>query len=535
MRTLEVARGWESMFTGAARDTLEQVILPQFLAAQRWFGGKARPVAAVHLADWAVLPAGTTQTFLALFEVSFGDGGADLYFLPLSVSKVPPPEASLATLRGRGEEAVLHDALADDDVCTGLLDVIGQGREIFTQRGVIRAVRTAAFPELRGQPGSAVAVSRLPATSSNSLVRYDSRLLLKLFRRLEVGINPDFEVGRYLTEKTTFHNIPRVGGAIEYQGVAGGPITLVIVQAYVPNQGDGWTHLLGELDECLARVAKQSSVPAVDGRPLLELAATEPPMDIRDAIGPSLQQVATLGRRTGELHRALACGFDDPVFVPEPMTASDRETLVTDMRTQGNEALACVRQHLTELPQDTVPLAQQFLAEGPGILVREPEIPPGFFKIRCHGDYHLGQVLWVENDFIIIDFEGEPTRTINDRRTKQSPLKDVAGMLRSFDYASHAALFAFESRGRVAAGLEIWAALWQRWTSATFLRAYLTAGVASLAAAAPGPLAALLDILMLDKACYELVYELNNRPDWVRIPLRGILSLLQPERPRAAT
>jgi maltose alpha-D-glucosyltransferase/alpha-amylase len=192
-----------------------------------------------------------------------------------------------------------------------------------------------------------------------------------------------------------------------------------------------------------------------------------------------------------------------------------------------------VREHLSRLPEDLVPLAQQFLRDGASILAREPATSPGSWKIRCHGDYHLGQVLWADDDFVIIDFEGEPTRTMEQRRAKQSPLKDVAGMLRSFDYAVHAGLSTFGSPGRPAARLEAWAIFWQRWTSAAFLRAYLAAGGAALVPAEPGPLAAFLDPFVLEKACYELVYELNNRPEWVRIPLRGILSLLGQERRRA--
>jgi trehalose synthase-fused probable maltokinase len=529
MRTLEVTGGWETIFAGEACEALEGMVLPPFLQAQRWFGGKARRLAAVRLVDWAELPAGACRAFLALFEVSFGDSGTDLYFLPLGVTAGAQQDDALATLRGPGGEAVLQDALANDDVCAALLGAAGHSQQFPTQAGFIRACPTSAFTELRGPAEVHLTVSRPPATSSNSLVRYDRRLLLKLFRRLEVGVNPDFEIGRFLTEETTFDRIPRVGGAIEYHRPGSGPITLAIVQAFIPNQGDGWEHALDELSRYFARVAGRLPAPAPDGRPLLELAATEPPPDAGEAIGLFLQHAATLGRRTGELHRALAGNVHDPAFAPEPLTATDLQALGAGLRAQRTQAVAGVREHLAQLPEDLVPAAQQFLEEGPSLLTREPEIPPGSWKIRCHGDYHLGQVLWADSDFVILDFEGEPTRTVEGRRAKQSPLKDVAGMVRSFDYAAHAGLFAFGPPGRMAARLEAWAGFWQCWTAAAFLRAYLTVVGPPLVQTGPESFAALLALFMLDKACYELVYELNNRPDWVRIPLRGILSLLDRE------
>jgi trehalose synthase-fused probable maltokinase len=526
MRTLEVTGGWETIFTGAAREALEGVILPPFLQDRRWFGAKARRLTAARLADWAELPASGGRAFLVLFELTFGDGGTDLYFLPLGVTEGIPRDEALATVRGPGGGAILHDALADDAVCSALLDAIGRNQEFATRAGSIRAFPTTAFAGLRGPSEVHLAVSHLPATSSNSLVRYGLRLLLKLFRRLEVGVNPDFEIGRFLTEETTFDRIPRVGGAIEYHRPRTKPVSLAIIQAFIPNQGDGWGHALDELGRYFGRVAARLPAPAPGKHPLPELAATKPPQEVREAIGPFLQEAATLGRRTGALHRALAGDGRDPTFAPEPLTEADFQVLESGLRAQGNQALAGLREHLSCLSEDLVPAAQRFLQKGPSALARKLAIPAGALKIRCHGDYHLGQTLWADHDFFLIDFEGEPTRTIEERRAKQSPLKDVAGMLRSFDYAAHAGLFAFEAPGRMAARLEAWAGFWQRWTSAAFLGAYLAAGGASLVPAGPEPLAALLDFFVLEKACYELVYELNNRPDWVRIPLHGIRSLL---------
>ncbi len=539
--SVEVAGGWETVLEGRARQALERSVLPGFLRAQRWFGGKARRIEAVRLADWGDFPGGAARTFLVLLQVDFADGARDLYFLPMGVTTGPAAGRLvqslkpwvIARLTGEDGEAVLHDALADDGTCRALLDAIGGGQEFATRAGCVRALPTSAFGERRGQAGAPPPVVRGPATSSNSLVFYGRRLLLKLFRRLEVGTNPDFEVGRFLTEASPFARTPQVAGALEYQGPGAGPMTLALLQALVPNQGDGWGHTLDELGRYYERASGRMHGPdpvVPDARPLPQLADAAPPPAALETIGTYLHAAATLGRRTAEMHLALAGDARDPAFAPEPFTPADAAALQAAVREGADRAFAALRDTLERLPEAVAPAARELLDRGPGALRRlgEPGAAAlGGQKIRCHGDYHLGQVLWVDNDFVILDFEGEPTRTVEERRAKQSPLKDVAGMLRSFHYAAYAGLFAF-ARGRPDGfgRLGPWAELWFQWASAAFLRAYrATAGGAAFLPADSGGFAALLDIFMLDKAFYELVYELNNRPDWVRIPLSGILAL----------
>jgi maltose alpha-D-glucosyltransferase/alpha-amylase len=520
--TIRLPGAWEAVLEGASRETLEREVLPRYLPAQRWFGGKARQIATARFVDWAPLTVGgKVPTFLALVRLDFAGGGDDLYFLPLAVTAgtAPdvPPELRVARLTGPRGEAVLHDALADQTVCQALLSAIGHGNAIALRGGSMRGVATAAFGELRGDAGRPLPAKLGPATSSNSLVFFDERLLLKLFRRLQAGINPDFEIGRFLTEHHQFERIPKVAGALEYRP-RGGVFTLAILQQSVPNQGDGWQHALGELAQYFERAAAQPSAPT----------------ESAELIGPYLEAAGLLGRRTAEMHLALASDDHDMAFAPEPLTARDLAGVVDDVCFQAGQATAILRATGDRLPEAIRPEVGQLRDETPGLLEQlgtEAEPAPGAAKIRCHGDYHLGQVLWADGDFILIDFEGEPTRTVEERRAKQSPLKDVAGMLRSLDYAAHAGLFAFtKDRPADLQRLEPWAGLWQRWTSAAFLREYLaTAGRASLLPSGPGQAEALLRRFMLAKAFYELVYELNNRPDWVRIPLRGLLALVAQE------
>jgi maltose alpha-D-glucosyltransferase/alpha-amylase len=544
--TVEVAGGWETMLEGAAKAELEQSVFPNFLKAQRWFGGKGRRVESVRLTDWDDFPTGETRVFLTFLEVTSADGNTDLYFLPIGVTTEPAASRMLqsmkpwviARLTGPSGEALLHDALADDDTCSALLAAIGSKREFATRCGQVHASPTAAFAALRGNPDRTLPVVRGPATSSNSLIFYGRRLMLKLFRRLESGINPDFEIGRFLTEESVFDRIPHVAGSIEYHRSDSEPVTLAILQSFVGNQGDGWRHAVDELGRYYERASGRMSAPdpvAPDTRPLLELSESDPPPGVLEAIGGYLHSAATLGRRTAEMHLALATGPQNPDFTPEPFTAADAAALRDNIHAQGRRTLAALRDNIEQLPKEVAASAQRLLDEGPTLLERlrrEQSFQGGAAKIRCHGDYHLGQVLRVENDYIILDFEGEPARPVRERRAKQSPLKDVAGMLRSYHYAAYAGLFAFtQSHPEDFVRLEPGAELWFQWVSAAFLREYRAAAVgAGFLPDDSAWFAALLDAFMLEKALYELHYELNHRPDWVRIPLRGILALLG-ERP----
>lgn len=534
--TVRVSGGWETVWEAAAREELERVVLPEFLRHQRWFGGKGRRLEATRFVDRGEKKIGNGRVFPLLLEVQFADGKSDWYFVPLGIARGASAEKllherrdwAIAHLEGPEGTALLYDAVADDDTCLSLIEMIADRREWPMEDGRIVAFPTAAFAALRGDSEQALAVERGPATSSNTLIFYGSRLLLKLFRRLESGINPDFEIGRFLTEGQRFHRLPQVAGAIEYHRPQTEPITLAILQARVANQSDGWRHALDELNRYYPRAA-QSDSPAVDQRSLLDLSEATPPSPVAKAIGTYLHAAAALGQRTAEMHRALSADTDNPDFAPEPFTPHDAETLHQSIRTQADTALAALRDNFTRLPSDVQASARPLLDRGFEILP-EQECKKlkrvHSAKIRCHGDYHLGQVLRVDDDYIILDFEGEPVRTVAERRVKQSPLKDVAGMVRSYHYAAYAGLFA--SPYHRAPGASVLAERWFQWVAAAFLRAYRVAaqGEAFLPVEKAN-FAALLDAFLLDKAFYELHYELNNRPDWVAIPLRGILTLLQ--------
>ena len=308
-----------------------------------------------------------------------------------------------------------------------------------------------------------------------------------------------------------------------------------MVQQLIESQADGWTHATDEVRRFYDAVQSRPRPQLRALRTYTDAIAAEPPPLVRDLIGGYLDTAERLGRRTGEMHSALASDAGNPAFAPEPFTAEDLQAIGASALGEAQRAFqaleARVGDDATAFPDDVAQRVQSLLERQEAVLAKVRAVPPLEFsasKIRVHGDYHLGQVLWAEGDFYILDFEGEPARLLSMRRTKQSPLKDVAGMMRSFSYAAHAALFAYTAAQPDAfARLVGWAEVWETWTTAAFLRGYF--GATDHALFVPANAAQrdeLLRLLVLEKALYELNYELNNRPDWLRIPLAGILKLV---------
>jgi 1,4-alpha-glucan branching enzyme len=543
MSVLKAAVRWDTLLGGEFRGHLEREALPSFLPRQRWYAGKARTLSSVRIIDETYPGDLLEKAILLLVEVRFQEGDPETYFVPLGVATGRDAERWAEEVPGRvltrqaaGDEVVvLFDALVDPATCTALLAAIEGGRTISTSSGTLHAFPTSAYAKARGPADVSLPVVRGTAEQSNSAVLFGDRLILKVFRRLEPGINPDFEIGRFLSEKTTFDRIPKTAGAIEYQRGTSGPTTVAILQELVLNQGTGWDHALLELRHYFEEASRLATIPAglddID-KPLLELASVDPPPVIAKMIGAYLRSATILGRRTAELHLALASDPSDPAFAPEPVSSADLANLRDQIRSQVDLAVATLQDNLARLPEACAPWARQVLQEGQRLLDPLDELLATSLeitKIRCHGDYHLGQVLRADEDFVILDFEGEPAKPLARRLEKQIPLKDVVGMLRSFDYAAHAALFAFtQDRPDQLDHLLPWAKAWQAWTSSAFLKEYLSkAQGASFLPADREQIALLLRCFSLDKALYELLYELNNRPDWVRIPLRGILNLIE--------
>jgi maltose alpha-D-glucosyltransferase / alpha-amylase len=538
---LDATAGWASIFEGIARKRLETVNLPEYLPQQRWFAGKARAIRSTRIINWA--PIKEPHSALALIEVQFEAGEPEVYQVPLAITlgaaatelRRVAPNAIIASVLSEKMEGLLHDGVQDDNVCLELLSLIENGNDLRTNDGhVIRGVPGKVFQEIRGSAETPLPVRRSAAEQSNTSIIYGDRFILKLFRRLEPGVNPDAEIGRHLTEKTTIHRIPPFGGSSELEPAAdeAGPTILTMLQGLVANEGDGWKWTIEELDryyETSAPLPFPENASAAPGDSL-ELSEHSDSQAARDHLGIYLDAAATLGKRTAELHLALAAPSDDPAFAPEPLTSQNFQTLLFDFHEHASRVLDVLRERMPFLPDEAIEIAATVLSRRRRILDYFGTLKSASFRtqrIRIHGDYHLGQVLRVKTDFVILDFEGEPARPLEYRRSKQCPLKDVAGMLRSFSYAAYASLINYSTRhSEDLTRLEPWAQLWERSAAAAFLRAYReTAQGAEFLPADTSDFHKLLDLFLLDKALYEVRYELNARPAWVRIPLMGIMSL----------
>jgi len=501
--------------TGPGGDVLAEraaATLSTWLPGARWFGGKARTLGGISLLDHAPVPG--TPGSLALFAVAYADGGEEIYQVPL-----------LPDEQGEG----VRDAMEDEGFCRALLEQIRQAGTLVGSRGRFRLAPTELFAEVL--PAEPEAVKRLRAEQSNTSVVCDQRAVLKLFRRLEPGPNPDYEITDFLTRGTDFRGIPRLAGSIVYERDGHEPITLAVLQEFVVNQGDAWIATLGRLGDYFA--AAQEGLETGTGSEALA----------RTLADADAEEARRLGALTGQLHMALASATGPPLA---PQTAAAAE--VTGWREAMAAYLERVLQTLSaahdSLPTPSRDLAHQVLEGAPQLrdslgtlALLEAE---GIQKIRIHGDYHLGQVLKVGEGFVILDFEGEPTRPLAERRAPQCALKDVAGMLRSFAYAAQsglaAALVGATDEPALAERLAPWADRWESGVRGAFLAGYLTQTWERGAAFLPrnrDHLEALLRVFEMDKAIYELQYEMNNRPAWVRIPLEGLRRAVQPT-PRPA-
>jgi maltose alpha-D-glucosyltransferase/alpha-amylase len=536
---LNATAGWEGIFNGITAQRLETVNLPGYLPKQRWFGGKSRRIKSTRIHDWTILQ--SSQCAVVLVEVEFDSGGSDTYLLLLAMTfaeaaeeiQRTSPNALIAPVFSDQGSGLLHDGSFDDNACLELLSFIENKGELEARHGRIRGTPGKSFRDILGTAAVPLSVRRGSAEQSNTSILYGDRFILKMLRRQEPGLNPDAEIGRYLTDRAHFDRVPPFAGAIEYKpSNHDEPSTLAMLQGLVANEGDGWKWTLEELERYFEACAPLSFPEEL--RPALEDPAelSEKPLvqQARDHVGIYLDSAIALGHRTAELHLALASAKDDPAFAPEPLTAGDLETLLADLQQHASRVFDALKERMPYLPDDALEIAAAVLSRRTRILehfeARSPESLQTW-RTRIHGDYHLGQVLKVKTDFVILDFEGEPARPLTVRRAKQCPLKDVAGMVRSFSYAAYSSLLNYITRraGELA-NLEPWAQLWERCVATEFLRAYRQTARGSIFLPDNAEdFRKLLDIFLVDKALYEVLYELNARPDWVRIPLMGIMSL----------
>ena len=484
-----------SRAAGALRDDL---------GAQRWFAGKNRTVTDVNPVDEASLP-GTTGR-LAIFDVSFEDHDREQYCIPLS-----PPAAG---------QPPFVDAMADPQFCLALLEAMRSGATLAGQHGAFRCTATAALKEIL--PAAPRECHPTGGEQSNTSVIYDRRAILKLCRRLEPGASAELELTDFLTREAAFPGSPRLGGAIVYEAVGAEPVTVAVLHEFVPNQGDAWTATLDRLAEYYAAAIESRGEESPDPGFARALAAAD------------AHEAARLGALTARLHKALASAPSGHPLAAEPIGPADVDAWTKTMLGQLGRTADALTAGLPHLAPALREAAQRVLGDTAGLAEKLRAVAAlatgGLVRIRVHGDYHLGQLLRTADGFTILDFEGEPARPLAERRAKQSVLKDVAGMLRSFAYAAQVGLGrrleASPHDARLAERLRPWAQGWEDGVRAAFLEAYRAeasrAGAPPLVPASREVFDQALRAYELDKALYELDYELAHRPSWAAVPLAAL-------------
>ena len=535
-----LSQGIDGLLTDPGLSLLQE-LLATYLTHQRWYGAKSRNIKAISVVDSVALP--TLNAVLIFLQLSYDDDTTSVYQLGLTLTtgeaaetiRASDPASIVATVTTSSGPAILHDAVAHEDVRQAILHLIETNAELPTRNGVLVGRRSNAFAEARGADPLPARIAS--AEQSNTSILYDAKLILKLFRRLQPGENPDTEIGRFLTETAHFPRIAHFLGDITLHPKDGEPTTVSMLQGLVENEGDGWQWTLDELARYYENVATLL-VPQNASTPPALFSEAETPPSAREHAALSLDAAALLGRRTAEMHLALATPTQNPDFLAEPFTTPDLVADADRIDAQLSLTLAALKRGMFQLTETIADNAALVLSRRIELFARARAIASATpadagQRIRIHGDYHLGQVLRSRNDYVILDFEGEPARSLAVRRAKQSPLKDVAGMLRSFSYAAYSALNSFTQRRPPnsetdARNLEAWATLWQNAVSTEFLRAYQLTISETNPELIPQPSQSqlLLNAYLLEKSLYELLYELDNRPTWVRIPLTGILTLL---------
>lgn len=517
-----------TLLQGDQRKIIEREVLPAYVRNRRWFGSKARSISGMRVTEELTVSSDPDGGRIWFVEVTYRDAAPETYTLPVKIARgtvarqvaETAPHAVIAQLEG-AEDVILHDAIWDAGFRDSLFRLMAERSGFAGKSGEIVGTPGAALSD---SGGTTLSSQVLGVEQSNSSMIFDNKFFLKLYRKLEDGVNPDVEVTRFLSERTGFANVPAFAGTIEYRRGRAEPTVVCAMQTAVTSEGDAWAMTLDSVsrfyERALARKAELQS-DAISAGPIVN--------DLIGGIYP--ERAKLLGQRTAELHLALASATEEKGFVPEPFNAMGQRSVFQNMRAMLRRSWELLGKKLPQLPAHFRDEAAEILAAEKQILSQQQRIleqSTGAAKIRIHGDYHLGQVLYTGKDFVILDFEGEPARALSERKLKRSALRDVAGMMRSFQYAAYSALWQPSMRPEDIPFLERWADAWYRQMSSVFLQSYLntTAG-ATFIPQREQDFQVMLEAYLLDKAVYEVGYELNNRPDWVVIPIRGIKHILQ--------
>ncbi len=533
---------FNEIFNKEPREQLEQEILPEYLLKARWFGGKGRKIRDIKIIERGRFTRPPMNVNMLILQVNYFEGLPELYFLPAAFK--PYHDASRIMERYEraqiihaeigGDKGIIYDALYDTDFHQLLLEMLTKRKKAKGKKGDFTAVSGRNTKNILNQLDSPPDSELLNVEQSNTSILYDDTLIIKMFRKLDNGINPDVEIEQYLTDKAGYPQIPTYAGTLEYKKEKEDNISIALLQDYVPNEGVSWTFVMDHLGMFLENLlTRKEELKDVEIEPvsLTDGDGSEKNKVLEELVdGFFTEMIELLGKRTGEMHLALASSRAAE-FKPEAFSTLYQRSVFQSMKNLQRQSFRLLRNNMNKFSDEIVKEAEEVMQAKDEIINRLKRITEKKFtakKIRIHGDYHLGQVLFTGKDFVIIDFEGEPARPLSERKLKRSPLRDAAGMVRSFHYAAYSGLFNFPSiRSEDVEFLEPWMKVWYYYISRIFMNSYLkTVEDAAFLPNKKEDLLVMYDAFLMEKAIYELGYELNNRPDWVKIPLRGIKFIL---------
>ncbi len=544
-----VIKDWNSLTSRTSLTQLESFILPEYIRDKRWFGGKSRIIETMRIVKHGSIASAGAAVNILLIDVTYQDGLPELYQLPVGFISLRQAQtdkdaarlkdsfsqAIIARLKIGDEEGYLYDAIYGSEFQCAIIDHMKSNEPVKQINGEL--IEFKGKEELKQFETGCDAIKPrvLSADQSNTSVVYGKNFFLKLFRKLDYAINSDAEISGFLTDESKFEHMPTFVGTFQWKSNKE-TITLGLIQKLVENSGDGWTYVLDRLDELNEKLLASPDILTLPDELMTFNADTAYDGRVNPVLheifsGPLTEQVRLLGIRTAELHKALAARSDIAAFAPEPYSLHYQRSLFSGLKSLVRSAFQNQSGNLEKLAPEVRGLAEEILGRQSEILIRLKDIyrkKIDVSKIRIHGDYHLGQVLFTGKDFVITDFEGEPARSYTERRLKRSPLRDVAGMIRSFHYAAYASLFLDnhirkDDYPKLIPVMEAW----YHHISHVFMEAYKeNVQGTPFIPKSDDELETLMTTFLLEKAIYEMNYELNNRPDWVIIPLTGIKAIL---------
>ncbi len=549
---LTVAGNWQNIFSQAEIKERLESILPNYLSAFSWFGGQNKVIQSTEIIEVIPVEYKQKETAFVFIEFHYTEGATETYFIPLSYiqsQEETNPKISedkiIAELQIQQQEksGILFDVLGDKDFLTMPLEAITKNKKYQGNNGFIKGTATNVLAKIMQTSTGDINPNISSGKHNKNLIYLGTNLMFKLFRKLEAGMNPDLEIGNFLTKKASSQNaivaehISQTAGYLEYHPQEANLITIGILQEFIPEAIDGWSYTSDILRDYFDRIMvgqvsiNDLEIPVVTVNSSFNTEVTE---EVYDLIGSYLGLAEQLGKLTAEIHHALASDSEHPNFVPEQFTAFDQRSAYQYMRNQAGKTLLKLKKHLSGFSQDIQQLAQSVINRQDRIMgnlssVVERKITA--MRTRCHGDYHLEHVLFTGKDFVIVNFEGEPVRPLNERRMKRSPLRDVASMLESFYYVANVALREEIKNGMIRPenllAMEQWSTFWYNWVSLSFLKAYLESAMSSsFLPKTEQEMQTILDVYMLEKVVYQLDYELTYRRELVEIPLARIQQLV---------